>query len=73
LNPEELWKLIAGKTQEQAIEDISDVTDKRMKNSKDIISKTDQQGGRHKTGVYSDGYKSKPKSDNRAIAIVDIT
>jgi len=73
LDPEEIWELIEGKSPEQAIEDISDVTDERMKNHANIIIETNKRGGRHKTKIYSDGYKSEPKPDNRSIVIVDIT
>ena len=48
---------------------LSDTTTARMKDADEIIAKTPD---RAKDGVYSDGYKSKPKPDNRALVIIEI-
>lgn len=47
---------------------LSDETTKRMENVDKIIKNSN----RRENGVYSDGYKSKPKKDNRALAILEI-
>lgn len=69
LTPEEIGKLIKGKTPAEAIRVLDKVTSERMKNKENIINKTPN---RENSGKYSDGYKSMPKSDNRGIVIVDI-
>ncbi len=69
LTPEEISRLTHGKTIEEAARIISKVISERMKNTKQIIDSSD----RKKQGKYSDGYKSKPKRDNRALAILEIS
>jgi len=61
-------KVKAGLTKEELFAWISKETSRRMLNHKQIIESSD----RPKDGVYSDGYKSKPKPDNRALVIVEI-
>lgn len=58
----------AGKrmTADQAAGLLADITAKRMRNSEAI-----EKAGRS-NGVYKDGFRSRPKRDNRAIAIIDI-
>lgn len=62
---------------------LSDETDKRMLNKDKIVRKPNADGTesgeqkdilekRIKIGHYSDGYKSKPKPDNRALVILEI-
>jgi serine/threonine protein phosphatase PrpC len=47
---------------------LSESTKERMTNKDKIIDSSD----REKDGKYSDGFKSKPKNDNRALAILEI-
>ncbi len=47
---------------------LSEATDKRMTNKEEII----RSSNRDSWGIYSDGYKSEPKSDNRALIIMEI-
>jgi serine/threonine protein phosphatase PrpC len=70
--PEEIASLIADATPEEAIEILSDETDLRMMDAHNIERTTEEQGGRAKTGKYSDDYLTKPKKDNRGITIMDI-
>ena len=62
---------------------LANETRERMKNYEKIIGKPNKDREespeqiailekRKKDGVYSDGYKSKPKPDNRALAIIEI-
>ncbi len=47
---------------------ISTETDRRMRDASKIIEFSE----RKKNGIYSDGFKSEPKPDNRALAILEI-
>lgn len=69
LTTEEIIKEINGKSANNAMLTISNITDQRMKNRENIIRET---GDRTKTNKYCDGYQSKPKKDNRSFIIVDI-
>lgn len=66
LTTKEIWTSIQGRSPEDAMSNISDITDSRMANADRIISE-----GRYE-GRYSDSYRSEPKKDNRAFAVVDI-
>jgi len=70
--PKEIGGMIEGKTQEEAIQEISDATDERMMDEANIIKTTEAAGGRVELRAFSDGYLSTPKRDNRGIAILDI-
>ncbi len=85
LTPDEIAKLIKGQNPDVAVKLIDMITTQRMKNNEDIITKTERPFnpmfdfvnnettiGRRKTGKYSDGFKSKPKRDNRGIAIMEV-
>jgi len=67
LTPAEIWRATKGKSAEDSIGVISDITDKRMENFEAM-----EQEDRRANGKYSDGYLSEPKPDNRAIAIIDM-
>lgn len=69
LTSDEIWEAIKDKNPKEAISNVSDITDKRMKNADEIIRET---GDRSQKKTYTDGYKSKPKRDNRAFVIMDI-
>ncbi|MGH2564886.1 MAG: hypothetical protein ACRDE5_10245, partial [Ginsengibacter sp.] len=47
---------------------LAETSGQRMKNFEAI----EEVSHRKTDGVYSDGYKSKPKPDNRALAIIEI-
>ena len=47
---------------------LSEVTTNRAQNAEEI----EKNSTRRDSGVYSDGYKSRPKGDNRALAILEI-
>ncbi|MFZ1020030.1 MAG: hypothetical protein WAN61_03530 [Minisyncoccia bacterium] len=67
--PEEIAKKIKeGLSGKALFSWLSDATGKRMQNAKEIVGNSD----RENKGVYSDGYKSKPKPDNRSLVIVEI-
>lgn len=55
---------------------LSEETGKRMRDYKKIIASASKEPDdayyRKKDGVYYDGYKSKPKPDNRSLAIIEI-
>jgi len=72
LTADEIWGEIKGKSPRDAVGRISDVTDERMGNARQIIQDTDKLGGRWSREKYSDGYKSEPKPDNRGLAIIYI-
>lgn len=72
LTPQEIWRLTAGSPAEEAMSVISDVTAQRMGNASDIKDDTERAGGRPRLGRYTDGFKSAPKPDNRALVIADI-
>ncbi len=69
LTPDEIQGLIKGKSPEEIIEVLSDITDERMKNHKEITANTPD---REKSGKFSDRYKSEPKPDNRGVAVIQI-
>lgn len=68
LTAEELVSLVLGKSPTEAIEVISEVTNNRMQGEESIIMNT---ANRTEQGEYSDGFKSRPKPDNRGMAIID--
>lgn len=67
LLPEEIAKLIKGKTPLQAMQVISDVTTKRFTMRKTL--RTEQPDD---DTNYSDGYYQKPKPDNRGLVVFDV-
>jgi serine/threonine protein phosphatase PrpC len=69
LTSEEISHLTNQMSIEQAMQVISDVTGRRMKDYKKILESTKD---RRKQGRYSDGYRSAPKPDNRSLVIVEI-
>jgi serine/threonine protein phosphatase PrpC len=70
--PEEIASLIKGQTPEEAIETLSDETDVRIMDAQNIEMTTGGEEGRRKAGKYSDDHLTRPKKDNRGIAIMDI-
>jgi protein phosphatase len=71
--PKEIGHLVKqGLSPKQIIQALSGITGKRMENREDILYDTENMGGREKLGVYSDGFLSRPKTDNRGIAIIEI-
>ncbi len=68
--PEEMAreKKRKGLTANQLFAWLSMETDNRMKNAKEIK----ENSNRERDGIYSDGYKSEPKADNQALAIIEI-
>jgi protein phosphatase len=70
LTPDEIWRLTCGKTVEEAIAEISDVTDERMMCIDELHLERLE---RFYKKTFSDGFKSLPKKDNRALAIMDIS
>ena len=67
LLPEEIAELVKGKTPEQAMNILSDVTTARIKNN-DTLREEKPEPDQN----YSDGYYQKPKPDNRSLIIFDI-
>lgn len=68
LTPDEISEIAKDSTAEDLMVKVSEITNERMLNYSNIIK---QSPDRLLKGIYSDGYKSKPKRDNRAIAIID--
>lgn len=85
LTAEEIAKKVKeGLTAQDLFSWLSDATGKRMRDRDEIVGKPNvdyteslEQKAilerRRKDGVYPDGYKSKPKPDNRALAILEIS
>lgn len=70
LTPEEIGDAAKTmNTEEELFTWISEVTNSRMQNREKIVENT---LSRETEGKYSDGYKSKPKKDNRALVIMKI-
>lgn len=71
LTDEELARLVPPHhvSAQDAFSLLSDITSKRMAEKDEIEAKT---GDRSKVKTYSDGFRSKPKEDNRALVIMDI-
>lgn len=69
LTPAELAQIVLNKTVNEAIIAVDQVTSTRMLNEDQIINSTPN---RAQSGIFSDGYRSEPKKDNRGIAIIDI-
>lgn len=67
--PQELAIIVTGRTAMDAILEIDRITSLRMQNGERIVRNTQN---RTDSGVFSDGYKSEPKCDNRSIIIIDI-
>ena len=67
LLPEEIAELVKGKTPEQAMNILSDVTTARIKNNDAL--REEKPDLDHN---YSDGYFQKPKPDNRSLIVFDI-
>lgn len=68
---EEIAEVISGPprmTVEELYEWLYYATGQRMSNKKEIIASSD----RENDGKYSDGYKTQPKADNRALVIMEI-
>lgn len=83
ITPEEIAAQIkAGLSGKELFQWISTMTGGRMRNAKKLIGIPEKEGGpsreqevleeRKKTGVYKDGFRSKPKPDNRSLAILEI-
>lgn len=81
----EITSLIRNQNSENAIKTLEKATSERMKNANDIIYRTEvpynpnfdfydneTSTGRKTNGKYIDGYKSKPKPDNRGLIIIDV-
>ncbi len=67
LNREEIEKLIAGKTQEEAFMILAKITTERMQNEPTIAAEepaADQN--------YSDVFYQRPKQDNRGLVVFDV-
>lgn len=72
LTPQEIWQLIKGLNAREAMKVLSDVTTTRMINENEILSGEHVMTKRMATGKFSDGFRSAPKPDNRALLILDI-
>lgn len=69
--PEEIAKVMSGPprmTAEELYEWLYYHSGQRMSNKKEILATSN----REEEGVYSDGFKSEPKEDNRALVIMEI-
>lgn len=71
LTPEEIAAIAKGKTIEETLAAVSDVTDGRMRRYSNISHEA-ANGERAEKGRFSDGYLSAPKPDNRALVIMEI-
>ena len=70
-------KVKEGLSRDELFAWLSDATGERMKNYYKIIGKEAGERqrvikAREKRGVFSDGFKSKPKKDNRALVIMEV-
>jgi len=71
--PKEIGQLVKqGLGPKQIIQALSSITGRRMENKDDILDATETMGGRDKLGVFSDGFLSRPKADNRGVVIFEI-
>lgn len=68
LTPEEIGSLSSGKSAADSYLMIARITEERMTNYEAIKRGSD----RATKGIYSDGFLSKPKRDNRALAVFEI-
>lgn len=64
----ELVAMLQGKKTEEFIHIINEATAKRMANLDTLIADSD----RETNGMYADGFKAKPKTDNRALIVIEI-
>lgn len=71
LTAEELAEIGKGKSPEETIQAVSDITTQRMLRTDDLYAEA-QNGWRAQYGTFSDGYRSLAKKDNRAIVVMDI-